>query len=279
MIALDLDGTLLTSKKEITPRTREALRRARQRGIVTVIATGRTPHSALRFSREIGGGPVICCNGAGVLDAAGEFLAQRTIPRAPLQRLLEMGRQANLFLECYTPQGIVLDQPLRQALAYLRWVRPGMGWATALASLERIWRTNRIRAVRSLSKWADQPQAPSVLKVMVVGEPAQLAPWAREVEAAMPGLNVSSSGADNLEITAAGVSKGSGLAQLGARLQIPRDAMIALGDSANDLEMLTYVGMGVAMGNATDPIKAAARRVTATCDDEGVARTIEELCL
>jgi hydroxymethylpyrimidine pyrophosphatase-like HAD family hydrolase len=66
---------------------------------------------------------------------------------------------------------------------------------------------------------------------------------------------------------------------LGTRLKIPRDAIIAFGDSANDLEMLTYAGTGVAMGNASAAAKAAADRVTGTNNEDGVASVIEEVCL
>lgn len=279
LIALDLDGTVLNSRKEITPRTREVLAAARARGIVTVIATGRTPQSALYFSRQIGGGPVICCNGAAILDESGAMAVARSIPRAPLGRLLELCRETRVVVECYTPGGIVLDRPLELARIYLAWVRPRLSLVQALMSLASHSRLNRIRPVRSLLKWWERPDLPPVLKLMVLGEREQLAALARRISREMPGLEVSSSGPDNLEIMASGVSKGSGLELLGARLKIPREAILAFGDAGNDREMLRYAGLGVAMGNASDEIKAIAGRVTATCDEDGVARVVEEICL
>lgn len=279
LIALDLDGTLLNSRKVITPRTREALRAARERGIVTVIATGRTPQSARRISAEIGGGPVISCNGAAILDEAGAAIATWGIPRAPLQRVLSLATGAGLLVECYTPEGMFLDRPLAQAKAYLSWVRPGMGLGRSLMDLARVWRVNRIRPVPNLARWAEREQLPTVLKVMAIGGREQLGPLAEQIRRELPGLEVTSSGSDNLEVTAAGISKGSSLAHLGARLKIPRQAIIAVGDSDNDLEMLRYAGLGVAMGNASESVRAAASRVTATCDEDGVAAIIEELCL
>lgn len=279
LIALDLDGTLLSSRKEVTPRTREALAAARGRGIVTVIATGRAAPSALHFSRTIGGGPVICCNGGGVLEETGEFLFARGIPQAPLARCLALCREAGVLTECYTVRGIVMDQPYAHAKAYMRWVRPKMSAGRSLASLLRAWHTNRMVPVPSLLKWAEKPARPPVLKLMVIGKPEQLPELARSLGRCAPGLEVTSSAPDNLEVMAAGVTKGSALTQLGARLKIPREQMIAFGDSENDREMLTYAGTGVAMGNASDPVKAIADRIAPTCDEDGVARTIEELCL
>ena len=222
LIALDLDGTLLGSNKEISPRNRAALAAARERGIVTVIATGRAPQSALVFSRQIGGGPVICCNGAAILDEAGQYVVQKGLPRAPLIRVLELCREAEVLCECYTPAGIVLDKPLAQARAYFRWVRGQTSTARTLVHLVQMWRLNRMKVVRSLLRWAQQPGQPAVLKLMVIGEPERLHRLAEQVRREVPGLEISSSGRDNLEITAAGVSKGSALQLLGARLKNQR---------------------------------------------------------
>jgi hydroxymethylpyrimidine pyrophosphatase-like HAD family hydrolase len=279
LIALDLDGTLLNSRKEIAPRTREALTAARERGIITVIATGRTPHSALHFSRQIGGGPVICCNGAGVLDPSGSYLAKRGIPQAPLVHLLKLGAELGVMMECYTTDGIRLDRPLQQARGYYRYIRPRVRLIDALRGLARMWSVNNVRPVRNIVKWAEQPGLPTVLKANAVGDGARLAILARQIEQAIPSLEVTSSGPDNLEMTAPGVNKGTGLEQLAAHLKIPREAIIAMGDSDNDKAMIRYAGLGVAMGNAADEVKQVADRITATCDEHGVAKLIEEMCL
>lgn len=278
LIALDLDGTLLGSRKEISPRTLAALAAARERGIVPVIATGRTPQSARVFSRAIGGGLVICCNGAAILDEGGEYIAQRAIPRAPLRRVLEMGREAGLLSECYTPRGILMDKPLAHAATYFGWVKGKQPLLWAAIHLVQMWHINRMRPVANLVKWAEQPGQPPVLKLMLFGQPERLRQLADQLNREVPGLEVTSSDPDNLEITAAGVSKGSALEALGARLKIPRQAMIAVGDSDNDLEMLRYAGLGVAMGNASDRVKAVADKVTLTCDEDGVAALLEEVC-
>lgn len=279
LIALDLDGTLLTSRHEITPRTREALRAARERGIVTAVATGRSPHAAKLISREIGGGPIICCNGAAVLDEAGNALSIKPIPQAPLLRCLEVCAEAGLLLECYTELGNFMDKPLTHMLAYKRWFLPSLGWPKGLQALARIWRRNRIQPVGSLLKWAENPLHPGVLKVMVVGEAANLQQAAARLSREVPGLSLTSSGRENIEVMAAGVNKGYGLQMLGARLKIPREAILAFGDSENDLEMLSYAGAGVAMGNANEAAKAVADRVTGTNNEDGVASAIEEMCL
>ncbi len=279
LIALDLDGTLLGSRKEISPRTRRALALARERGIVTVIATGRSAQSARVFSRQIGGGPVICCNGATVLEGDGSVIHEKEMPVAPLVRVLELCAEQRVLCECYTPRGIVLDQLMLHASTYFRWVKGRQSTIGAAFHLLHLWHINRMRWVRSLRKWAERPGRPAILKLMVIGPQESLDVLTAQIRREAPGLAVTSSGRGNIEVGPAGVSKGAALELLGARLKIPRQAMIAMGDSSNDLEMLRYAGLGVAMGNATDEIKAAADRVTASCDDDGVALVIEEVCL
>lgn len=279
LIALDLDGTLLTSKQAISPRTGRALRAARERGVVTVVATGRAVPSARQWSKAIGGGPAISCNGAGLLDSAGGLMVVRGLPQAPLVRLLTLSREAGLLAECYTESGIVLDRPWRQVESFWGWVRPSQSISEAAAAVFRVWWVNRIRVVPRLLQWAERPGRPAVLKLMLIGEPDKLRQLAQRVTGEMPGLEVTSSGRENLEVTAAGVSKGKALQQLAAHLRIPREEIIAVGDSSNDLEMLRYAGLGVAMGNAIPEVRAAAARVTGSNDEDGVATLMEELGL
>lgn len=278
LVALDVDGTLFCRRHEISPRTRAALAAARRLGLVTVIATGRMPQSALRISREIGGGPVVCCNGAAVLDEHGSYLEFREIPGDALAQSLVLGRRFGALMHCYTPEGKVLDQPLAHFLDTYRWIRAGETPLRAALAAARMWGANQTRLVRRLERWALAHDRPPVLKVMLLGDPDRLQALADEVRRQVAGVEVTSSGKGNLEINAAGVSKASGLAALGERLGIPPEAMIAFGDSDNDLAMLRYVGLGVAMGNAAAHVKAAADRVAPCCEDDGVAHVLEEVC-
>lgn len=278
LIALDVDGTLFCARHQVSPRTLAALAAARRRGAITVIATGRTPQSALRISREIGGGPVVCCNGAGVLDDGGRILHQCGIPTDALLKTLALGRRAGLLMHCYTPEGMVLDQPVAHLKNAYAWLRTGVQALQAARAVARLWGENRTRLVPRLSRWAAAPDRPPVLKLMMFGDPDMLPAVAAEIRREVQGVEVTSSGADNLEVTAAGISKASGLKVLGERLDIPPEAMIAFGDSDNDLTMLRYVGLGVAMGNAAPHVRAAADRVAPPCDQDGVAHVLEEVC-
>lgn len=279
LIALDLDGTTLTSQKTVTPRTLAAIRSARERGVHVAIATGRTVHSTLHFSRLTGApGPSIACNGAAVLDERGDIAIQRPVPAGVAAEILTATQREDLFVECYGADGLYLDRPLRQVRGFVRWLRPARGLAGALLGLASAWHINKIRLVRNLRTWALQTRVP-ILKVFVHGRPEQLEPLRQELLTRLPGLEITDSGHDNLEITAAQVSKGTALRQLGEWLKIPREEIIAVGDSPNDLAMIEYAGLGVAMGNASPEVKAAAGHVTGTCDQDGVALAIERFIL
>lgn len=272
LIALDLDGTLLGRQNAISPRTLAVLAAARERGIMPVVATGRSPHSAREYSRQIGGGPIICCNGAAILDENGAYLVQKGIAQAPLERVLGLCQAAGVLCDCYTPKGVYLDRPVPHIAAYKAWM--GSYWGVV-----KLWWRNRYRVTPDLLRWAKRPERPDVLKVMVVGDATVLDRLADQVGSQVPGVDVTRSGGQNLEINAAGVSKGTGLQWLGSQLKIPRTAMIAFGDSENDLQMLQYAGLGVAMGNAPDHVKNVADRVAPRFDEDGVAVMVEELCL
>lgn len=282
LIGLDLDGTLLSPGPRgpwVSPRTHQALARARAAGVHIVIATGRSIQSARQWSERVGGGPIVCCNGAALIGADGQPIQFRTLPKEPLCHLIKVAVETGALVECYTPDGIVLDKPVHQVTSYIRWIRETAPLWKAFVGLVRMWRTNRMRFVRSISQWAEGQAKPSVLKVMIVGEPASLPALRERIERECPSLTVSSSGKDNLEVTAAGVTKASGLRALGDHLKVPSSAMMAFGDSFNDLEMLEFVGLGVAMGNAREPVKQAAKRVTAPNDQDGIALVVEELIL
>lgn len=280
LIALDLDGTLISPGPRgpwVSPRTRQALSDAQAAGIYTVVATGRSAQSARQWRDRIGGGPYVCCNGAALIGADDQPIQYRMVPKEPLLHLIKLAQATGALVECYTPDGIALDKPLHQVTSYLRWIRETAPWWKAYRSLISMWRTNRVRIVKSILTWAEQQKRPPVLKVMIVGDPARLPALRAQIAQECPSLTISSSGHDNLEVTAAGVTKATGLRVLGEHLKIPSSAMIAFGDSFNDLEMLDFVGLGVAMGNAREPVKQAAGRVTAPHDQDGIALIIEEL--
>ena len=131
----------------------------------------------------------------------------------------------------------------------------------------------RFTILRDQSEWMSR-HAHEVEKFCMFFDSIEIAQAALVRFRAFPGIEVVQGAPDNVEVTAAGVDKGTALLALADRLGIPREATLAIGDSDNDAEMLRAVGMPVAMGNADAALKNLAKYITADCDHDGVAQAI-----
>lgn len=281
LLALDLDGTLLTSEKTISQTTLAALRQALRAGITVVIATGRSPASARRFARQIDPAvSVISCNGAFIEAGSGEVLLERPVPSRALAEAADLLSQQGLATEVYGRNVIWIDKPwvqFRRLLQYAGTGKRGAGpvLRTALR-LVRDWRANRIRPVPRLSAWLRRTNPVGLKLFALHPDPSRTVQAAEMLQNAHADLVVTSSGPGNVEVTAPGVSKGTALQWLGERLGIEPAEMAAAGDSPNDLEMLSFVGLPVAMGNAEASVKTRAKVVTSDNNHDGIAAFIEQ---
>lgn len=272
VIAVDIDGTLTNDKKVITPRTREALLEAQRSGIRVVIASGR-PSQGLRalgneLELEAHHGMLVSFNGAHVEDAqTGEVLFDQPIPHNLLKPLLDHLRQFDAIP--WVTEGRVL---------YVEDAYPGdiyyRGNPINIIKQERDACNLLVREVTSLDERIEFPQD----KVLVAGTDTYLAEHWREMAAPFEGKLSAMFTADYFfEFMAPGVSKGNALAGALPKLGIDPSEVVAFGDAQNDLSMLTWAGTGVAMGNATDEVKAAADMITLSNNEDGIAAALEKL--
>jgi Cof subfamily protein (haloacid dehalogenase superfamily) len=266
LIALDIDGTIIGDDHDVAPRTRKAVRAAMDRDIAVSLVTGRMVSSAMRFARDLGlTAPLVGYQGGLI----------RAIPEADSPRL------GKLLL--HTPL------PAEVARRILTWTR-ARGLDPHVNHLERfILRADDPRAddysafmgahaelVSDLIGAIDHP----VTKILAVGEPplpVQVAPAARAEFAGLADVTISHP--RFLEFVAPGVSKGRAIRWLARRLRIPLGATLAIGDQWNDFEMIAEVGHGVAMPSAPPEVRAAARYVAPSLEDDGAAQMIEQLVL
>ena len=266
LIALDIDGTIIGDDHDITERTLRAVRGAMDRDVAVSLVTGRMVSSAMRFATELGlTGPIVGYQGGLI----------RAMPVPDSRRL------GKLLL--HTPL------PAEAARSILTWTR-ARGLDPHVNHLERfILRADDPRAddysafmgaraelVPDLLEAIDHP----VTKILAVGEPpvpVDVAPLARAEFAGRADVTISHP--RFLEFVAPGVSKGRAIRFLARRLRIPLAATLAIGDQWNDLEMLAEVGHGTAMPSAPPEVRAAARYVAQPLEDDGAARTIEDLVL
>ena len=266
MIALDLDGTVLDREGRIRPRTVEALDAARARGLEVVLVTGRHHSVARPYYEELGlEGPTICCNGTYVYDfPASRVLSGEPFASADAGRLVASCRRHGVEVWAYLDDAMLYEVPTPHLL------KLGV-WIDGLATRPK----PQLRQVRSLE--AVLEAMPAVWKFVVTHRDAgRLAGWYAEAET-MPAFGVEYSWHDRIDVMPAGRSKGSRLFAWAAERGIDRADIVAFGDNFNDLAMLTGAGLGIAMGNAPEGVKAAVTEVIGGNDTDAIAQRIERL--
>lgn len=269
MIGLDLDGTLLTDKKELTPRTREALVKAIQSGVTVLVATGRPWMGVPEELRSFPGmSYALTSNGARVLDTrTNAVLIERLIEPGPAKKALEICGKYDTLQEIYFDgQGYAQADKIQLVERYHK--NPNM-W--------EYMRKTRIPVddIHALLEWENR----GLDKVQALFADMEERKKAWEELSREEDLELVGSLGYNIEINARGVNKGTALVELGRLLGIRREEIMACGDGDNDTVMLREAGFGVAMGNAEDETKDAADYITLTNEEEGVADAIEKFVL
>ena len=265
VILLDLDGTLLTSDKTISPANYAALERAAQLGVHIVPATGRFYEAMPAVVRDL---PfvryVVTVNGAEIYDAQEEKVLHREeLEPEEAVRIYEYLEQLDTICDSYVEGWGYMDR----------------------THYQRIDEYSPVPYVRTMLKELRTPvddmkallRGHTVQKVMAFFRDMDVR--AQELErmpALFPNTAVSSSILNNIEVNAAKANKGGALANLCAVLGVDVKDSMAFGDGSNDLTMIQTAGIGVAMGNAYQGLKDVADFVTLSCDEDGVAHAIEK---
>lgn len=267
LVGLDLDGTLLTTDHRITERTKRAIARANAAGCLVIPATGRPLKGVPREFLEIPGVDyAVTANGSTVTDLKkGEDILRFWIDTEDWFRVKEMTKDLDSVLDLFVDGS---GYNTRELLDHAEeWAPPG------LADYIRASRT----VCEDLDAFARRFKELEKANLFFRDQTTRAEAKRRLDEADF--LTVTSSAPNNWELNAKGVSKGKALLALAEKLGIEQSEVMACGDSGNDAAMLKAVGLGVAMGNAPDEIKALADRVTDTNDRDGVAKAIEKYVL
>lgn len=269
MIGMDLDGTLLTTQKELTAYTKQVLKRAAEQGIIVMPATGRPlrgiTEDLLEFSEFR---YAVTANGGRVVDLrSGESLCEELVPVDAARKILKIFEHFDTLREIYFDgTGYAQADMLRDVGRYLE-EQPMM---------EYLLRT-RVAVPDLWEKFEKENRGADKVQGLFVSMEER--EQALEELRAVPGIEITGALKKNIEVNAAGVNKGRAMIRLGERLGIRREEIMAFGDGTNDLKMLKEAGTGVAMENAKEEVKKAADYITASNDEEGVARFIEEYVL
>lgn len=270
LLAFDLDGTLLNSNKELTPRTREALSAAAEAGVELVPTTGRFFTGMPQAVREL---PfvhyAITINGAQVYDIRKDCAVSRAeIPLETALAVMEFLDGFPVIYDCYQDNFGRMTRHMQQAAA------------------DFVPNPHALRMVRELRQPVGElkaylrAQGRAVQKVQFFTPDDTLRLRLHDaLQARFDTLAITSSMPCNVEINDVHANKGEAIASLCAYLGLPLSAAMAIGDGLNDRSMIKMAGLGVAMANAEPEILALADAATASCDEDGTAKAIERFCL
>lgn len=273
LIGLDLDGTLLNDKKELSGRNRKAIERAAAQGVFIVPATGRP---LVGLQAPVLSLPVkyaLTANGAAVYKLTTKRrIYAAGIPREKALAILSMLQEYDVMEDCFMDgHGYGEKEKLLQSDLY------------AMPEVVRAYIKATRKQVENLSEYIRENDC-MVEKITVnFKEKDGTLLWEKEIRERLskefPDCAVVKGVPTNLEITGEQATKGNAILKLGELLGISREEIMVCGDSQNDMEMIKAAGLGVAMGNAMPEVKKAADYITLSNEEDGVAAAIEKFVI
>ena len=265
IIALDLDGTLTNSEKNITPRTLDALMKAQREGVRLVLASGRPTFGIAALANQLQladyGGYVLSYNGGRIIDWCEKtVIFSQVVDQKLVPILYDFAEKAQLPIVTYLPEAILASKNEGEYLAEEARIN-GMPIVVAQNFVEE----------------AMQIEGGST-KFLIPGEPELLIQLESEMKAALSAqMEVFRSAPFFLELPPKGIDKAQSLQRLLTHLGLERESLMAFGDGFNDLSMIQFAGQGVAMANAVEEVKSIADFVTTSNEEDGIAHALEQL--
>lgn len=261
ILALDLDGTLTNSKKEITPHTLDVLIQAQQKGLRLVLASGRPLPGINSIAEQLRlkeyGGFIMAFNGGLIIDCTtGEPIFQKQLDPSVYRHLYEIGNSEDFRLFSYLNDCIACEDIENEHVQYVA-------------------RINKM-GLKKLDSFTDEINFPE-FKCLITGDEEKLAALEQKLNRYYEGkMSIYRSEPFLLEILPLGIDKAKQLKFLLNHLDIKREELMVCGDGYNDISMIEFAGLGVAMSNAQTIVKEAADYITMSNDEDGVAEAVKK---
>lgn len=274
-----MDGTFLNSYGDIPGENLRMVRKAMEMGVRFAIVTGR-PYSSVKRLLKINKlkCAVIGCNGAQVTNDEGRLIRAHYINKASLLKVMRLAEDRNIYYQIYDDHNIYtksIARAIRMIKNYSgKSVRKHLSFKTILGGLKRIFFTE-IRLKKDIISYASD-ESRGFYKVQIASLSAEELTRLRYDLKDIPDIDITSSNYFNLEIGPKGVTKGTAVRELAESEGILQEEVIAMGDNLNDLPMIEYAGLGVAMENGDPRVKEKADFITKSNDNYGVAYAIEK---
>lgn len=259
-IALDIDGTLLNSKGEIDKTTKEAIFEAQKRRALVTISTGRPIQGVTKYIQELKiDAPIITYNGAMIVDSvSNDILYSKGLSRDDARQAIELGLSRDISMVIWANNELYVNRIDDNVDQY------------------KLLSGNIPIVVDDYNKVIDL----GITKVLWIDTASNIQKHMSEISKTISKtISYCTSKATYLEFFDINVSKANALEFLSKEYDIKREEMIAIGDGYNDLSMIEYAGLGVAMGNAESGVKAKADYITKSNDDNGIQEVIKKFIL
>lgn len=264
VLVLDIDGTLTNSRKEISPGTKAGLIDIMERGHKIILASGRPTPGMRRYEEELElekyGGYLISFNGARIVECrTGDIVYQRTLPLMLLPGFYGFAKRNGCGLVTYLGDEVI------SAFEPDRYIE-----------LEARINGMPIRQIRDFLGFVDF----DINKCLMTAEPERAAVLEKELQEKYGNVaSIYRSEPFFIEVMPKNVDKASSLDKMLETIGMTREDAVCCGDGFNDVSMIRYAGIGVAMGNAQPAVKEAADYITATNDEDGLVQVIDRFIL
>lgn len=266
LIVSDLDGTLLRDDNTLSDYTKAVIQKVSEQGIEFILATGRIYGGAKGFARELNlSTPILSCNGALIKGADGSILYGKHIETEPLTKVFELLTERNLYFHFYGEEKFY-TRKFTDALSHFYDLNKKLEEQERFPMVEvdpfEVTREDNVYKV--LAHCGNDEETKQELYGLLKG---------------MAGISLTSSWSNTFDICAEKVNKGLAVERYAAEKGIKPSEIICFGDNFNDLEMLQFAGLGVAVENSVQKLKEIADHVTLSNNDDGVAKAIEKFVI
>ena len=269
LICIDMDGTLLNDEKIISENNIKSIRLANEKGVRIAVCTGRIFTSADFFSELLSvKSPVIASNGAYIREKDRDAVVYKaTLGVEKCKKILGVLRRYNLYPHYYTSDTVFTEKLIHSSIFY--------------QEVNKTLPKDKQVKIVQVKDWDEifEKYESEIFKGIAVDEDLENLQNAKNTLKDMQDFEVVSSRYDNFEVMNKGVSKGNAVKILAEYYGINREQVICIGDSENDLSMIKFAGLGVAMENGSQAVKEAAQYITDSNNCDGVAKVIKKFVL
>ncbi|GAB6168011.1 Cof-type HAD-IIB family hydrolase [Clostridium carnis] len=270
MICIDMDGTLLGKGRKISEESKKVIKEVHNKGIEIVVTTGRIYNNAAYFSHLLGvASPVIAANGAIVREKhTDKIIYENTIPTEECIRIIDLLFKMKIQFHFYTTDSIYCSNFINK-LGTKLFMNKQLGYDSLKINYY---------IINDIDKWKEvfRKEEGKITKCIAFSLNKNKMKTLKIELNNNENLVYFGAGSKSVEINNKGVSKGNAVKALADYYGFKREEIVCIGDNENDISMIEYAGLGIAMGNAIDEVKRLADYITDTNKEEGVSKAIRK---